>query len=76
MTRLAVDRFLVPLLLVAIVSACGKKAPPPPPSIPVNVAPVRRTDIPVLIRATGTVEPIQTVAVQSQISGLMLQVHF
>jgi multidrug efflux system membrane fusion protein len=76
MTRLAVDRRFVPLLLVAIVGACSKKAPPPPPSIPVNVAPVRRTDIPMLIRATGTVEPVQTVAVQSQISGLLLHVRF
>ena len=75
MTRF-VDRLLAPLLLVAIVSACGKKAPPPPPTIPVNVAPVRRTDIPVLIRATGTVEPIQTVEVQAQISGLLLHVRF
>ena len=76
MTRLVVDRRFAPLLLVVIASACGKKAPPPPPTIPVNVAAVRRTDIPVLIRATGTVEPIQTVEVQAQISGLLLHVRF
>ncbi len=76
MTRFVVDRRLAALLLIAIVSACGKKAPAPPPTIPVNVAPVRRTDIPVLIRATGTVEPIQTVEVQAQISGLLLHVRF
>jgi multidrug efflux system membrane fusion protein len=76
MTRFAVYRLFAPLLLAAIVSACGKKAPPPPPTIPVNVAAVRRTDIPVLIRATGTVEPIQTVEVQAQISGLLLHVRF
>ncbi len=44
-----------PALLLALTVACGKKAAPPPPTIPVNVVDVRRTDIPMLIRATGTV---------------------
>jgi multidrug efflux system membrane fusion protein len=65
-----------PALVLILGAACSKKAPPPPPPIPVNIVDVRRMDIPMLIRATGTVEPIQTVAVQSQISGLLVHVPF
>ena len=56
--------------------SCGKAAPPPAPAVPVGVAPVRRADVPVLIHATGTVEPIRSVAIQAQVSGLLLHVNF
>jgi multidrug efflux system membrane fusion protein len=44
--------------------------------VPVGVASVRRADVPLLIQATGTVEPIRTVAVQAQVSGLLVHVGF
>jgi multidrug efflux system membrane fusion protein len=37
---------------------------------------VRRIDVPLLLQATGTVEPIRTVAIQAQVSGLLLHVGF
>jgi multidrug efflux system membrane fusion protein len=69
--------FLIGVLTSAtLVGACGKKATPPPAPVPVSVAPVRRADVPTLIQATGTVEPIQSAAVQAQISGQLLHVRF
>ena len=56
--------------------SCHQAPPPPPPSVPVGVASVRRTDVPLLIQSTGTVEPIRAVAVQAQVSGLLLHVRF
>ena len=72
----ALHRTSPAFLLALAATACHQKATPPPAAIPVNAVEIRRTDIPMLIRATGTVEPIQTVAVQSQISGLLVHVHF
>ncbi len=66
---------LVPLFGVLTV-ACAKKAPPPVPPVPVSVAPVRQADVPLIVTATGTAEPIQTAAVQSQVSGLLVHVMF
>ncbi len=62
--------------LCALIAACGKTAAPPPPAIPVTLTPVRRADVPLLIRATGTVEPIRTAAVQSQVNAQLLHVRF
>ena len=62
--------------LCALIAACGKTAAPPPPAIPVTLTPVRRADVPLLIRATGTVEPIRTAAVQSQVNAQVLHVRF
>ncbi len=65
--------FIVALLEAA---ACGGRKVPPIPPVPVSVAPVRQTDVPLIVAATGTVEPIQTAAVQSQVSGLLVKVLF
>src|SRR5205823_14697727 len=39
-------------------------------------APVAKKDVPLLIRAIGAVEPIESVQVRSQVAGQLLQVHF
>lgn len=56
--------------------SCHKAPPPPPPAVPVGIATARRTDVPLLLHATGTVEPIQSVSVQAQVSGLLMHVKF
>jgi membrane fusion protein, multidrug efflux system len=61
---------------LVLASACGPSAPPARPAIPVSVAKVERRDTPVLIVATGTVEPIQTSSVQSQVDGIITRVAF
>lgn len=44
--------------------------------VPVVVAPVRREDVPVQLRAIGTVEPFSTVSVKPQVDGQLSEVHF
>jgi len=56
--------------------ACSKPATPPPPSVPVSLTTVRRADVPLDIRATGTVEPIRSAIVQAQVSGQLMHVRF
>ena len=46
------------------------------PPVPVTVGTVATRSVPYELAATGTVEPIQTVAVQAQVSGPIVQVAF
>jgi membrane fusion protein, multidrug efflux system len=46
------------------------------PAVPVRVAPVTRIDAPIVIAASGVVEPMQTVSVQAQATGTVFQVAF
>jgi membrane fusion protein, multidrug efflux system len=64
------------LALLLCLAACGSKKTPPPAPVPVSVAAVRHADVPLLVQATGTVEPIQSAAVQAQVSGQLLHVRF
>ena len=68
-------RALAGLALVSIL-ACGEDAAPPPPPVPVTVATAERRPVPFELAATGTVEPIQTVAVQPQVSGPIVRIAF
>jgi multidrug efflux system membrane fusion protein len=65
-----------PLLCLLLFAACAEKKPPPTPAVPVTVAIAERRAVPFELPATGTVEPIQTVAVQAQVSGLLQRVAF
>jgi membrane fusion protein, multidrug efflux system len=47
-----------------------------PPAVPVTVADAVQRDVPVQVTAVGNVQAYTTVAVKSQISGQILQVHF
>ena len=44
--------------------------------VPVRIIPVQRNNLDVEIKAIGTVVPVHTVNVQSQVSGLLQQVYF
>ena len=75
---------------LAIVAGAGwyisqsSTAPPARPAgrfaagaaVPVGVATATRGDIPVVLRALGTVTPIQTVNVKTQITGQLVDVYF
>lgn len=64
-----------PVLLTA--AACSKDEPKrQAPSVPVRVATVQRMDAPITIAASGVVEPVQTVNVEAQTSGSVLEVAF
>lgn len=64
------------LVLVAALAACGDDPPPPSPPVPVTVGVAERRAVPFELIATGTVEPLQTVAVQPQVSGPITRIAF
>ncbi|HEY0529724.1 MAG TPA: efflux RND transporter periplasmic adaptor subunit [Gemmatimonadaceae bacterium] len=65
----------IALLVVASV-ACGKKDPPRQPKVPVSVTTVKRTTVPFVLTANGVAEPMQTVAVEAQVNGILNRVTF
>jgi len=66
-----------PLIAAASIAACKSGTPKgQTPPAPVRVATAQRIDAPVTIMASGVVEPIQTVAVTTQVSGSLLDVLF
>lgn len=76
MIRFPIVRRSMLLSLCAVAGGCHKAPPPRAPAVPVSVTAVRRADVPRLILATGTAEPIRSAAVQAQISGQLLHVRF
>src|SRR5258705_12212669 len=67
--------FSVNVALFAI-AACSKKDPPRQPTVPVSVTTVKRATIPYVVTANGIAEPMQTVAVEAQVNGILNQVTF
>jgi membrane fusion protein, multidrug efflux system len=57
-------------------AGCAKKETPAAPPVPVTVATAERRNMPFELAATGTVEPLQSVAVQAQVSGILQRVAF
>lgn len=68
-------RFLI--LTMTLLAACqGSKAKPADERIPVTVAIAQQKDMPLQLRAIGTVQPLQTVAVRALVGGQMTRVWF
>ena len=63
-------------LLALSVAACQDDAAPPTPPVPVTVGVAERRPMPFELVATGSVEPLQTVAVQPQVSGPIVRIAF
>jgi membrane fusion protein, multidrug efflux system len=61
---------------VLVLGACRKDPAPPQPPVPVAVGVAERRDVPYELPATGTVEPIQAVAVVPQVSGPIVRIAF
>lgn len=68
-------RLLAGFLLV-VLGGCQEAAAPPPPPVPVTLGTAERRAVPFELAATGTVEPLQTVAVQPQVSGPIVRIAF
>ena len=75
MTRLTARRGLLALALV-VCRPAGRTRRPVQPPVPVTAAVAERRAVPFELAATGTVEPIQTVAVQPQVSGPIVRIAF
>lgn len=79
-TRPKRPRFLG-LAVVCAVAAFGCERAPVnsergPAPVPVSVQPVVRADVPVEVRAIGTVEAVSTVAIVPQVTGRVMSIHF
>jgi multidrug efflux system membrane fusion protein len=59
-----------------VAAACSKADPPHQPSVPVSVTTVKRTSVPYVVIANGVAEPMQTVAVEAQVNGILNRVTF
>jgi len=68
------------LVLVAVIAACKRggqqQAQQQGEGVPVTVAQVERKTVPQQVTAIGTVEPMHTVQVRSQVGGSLDGVHF
>ncbi|HEX4627899.1 MAG TPA: biotin/lipoyl-binding protein, partial [Gemmatimonadales bacterium] len=67
-----------PIAALALVLAlgCSHKAGGGAPRVPVTVARAEQRPVPYEILATGVAEPMQTVSVQSQVTGVLVRVTF
>lgn len=61
---------------VAALAGCGGKKPRHEAPVPVTVTTVSRQAAPDYVVANGTVEPLQTVSVESQVGGVLQRVAF
>src|SRR2546429_8198872 len=55
---------------------CSRKGAGGPARVPVTVAHVEQRAVPFEIPATGTAEPVQTVSVQAQVTGVLTHATF
>ena len=57
-------------------AACSKPAAPTKPPVAITVATAETGEAPYIVAANGVVEPLQSVAIQSQVGGVLTRVHF
>lgn len=67
---------LVLCLLSFALAGCGKKSAPRAPRSSVTVAAAERRDMPVYLLASGTVDPIESASVGSQVGGMVTRLAF
>src|SRR5689334_1605103 len=63
-------------LLGSVLLGCSRKAGSGASRVPVTVARAEQRPVPYEILATGVAEPVQTVSVQSQVTGVLARVTF
>jgi membrane fusion protein, multidrug efflux system len=70
--------FVLALVIIAIRQLNGRAAPEnsPPPAVPVTAAVATRQDVPDIVNAIGTVQSIDSVAVQPRVTGAIEKIEF
>jgi multidrug efflux system membrane fusion protein len=63
-------------IVTLTVLGCGKQDQAAPAAVPVTVAAAQQRTVPFELAAPGVVEPLQTVAVQPQVNGLIEHIAF
>lgn len=77
--RRAIARPLAALTLAALLpfaGACAKKQAARSPRTSVTVATAERRDMPVMLLASGTVDPIESASIGSQVGGMVTRIAF
>jgi multidrug efflux system membrane fusion protein len=69
------------ILLILVVMSCAactakKEKPKTKPAVPVKVAQAQLKEVPLQVKAIGTIEAYTAVAIKSQVSGQIARVHF
>jgi multidrug efflux system membrane fusion protein len=64
------------LVALAVLTGCAKQRRPERPQVPVTTATVQRRSVPYELSAIGAVTPIQSVALRSQVNGILVRVGF
>jgi multidrug efflux system membrane fusion protein len=67
---------VIAAVFLSAVAACSKSDPQRQPSVPVSVTTVKRARVPYIVTANGVAEPMQTVAVEAQVNGILNRVTF
>lgn len=72
---------LLPLVALLALAACKPAGNTPaaaaaPPPVPVQIAVAQQRDVPRIVEAVGAVQALRTVAVKSQVDGMIAQIHF
>ena len=63
-------------VILGFSASCSKSDPPRQPKVPVSVTTVKRATVPYVVTANGIAEPMQTVAVEAQVNGILNRVTF
>ena len=71
-----VIHFCLLLSALCLLACGGEKKARPDEKVPVMVAVAEQKNVPIEIHAIGSVQPMQTVAVRAQVTGLLTQVSF
>ncbi|HEX9309229.1 MAG TPA: efflux RND transporter periplasmic adaptor subunit [Gemmatimonadaceae bacterium] len=66
----------IAVITLSAIAACSKNDAPRQPTVPVSVTTVKRAMIPFVVTANGVAEPMQTVAVEAQVNGILNRVTF
>lgn len=69
-------RSMAGVTLMLGIAACAKPAPPAKAPVAITVSTSESGEAPYIVAANGVVEPLQSVAVQSQVAGVLTRVHF
>jgi multidrug efflux system membrane fusion protein len=69
-------RFVAAVAAATSLLACAKKDPTPTQAVPVTVGKAELRTVPYVLQANGTVEPMQTVAIEPQVGGIITKILF
>ncbi|MCC6695257.1 MAG: efflux RND transporter periplasmic adaptor subunit [Candidatus Hydrogenedentes bacterium] len=80
--QVATRHFLSAMMVLLVAGSCSKSetgkpgAAGPRPATPIHAAPATTETVPIQLPAIGAVEPLSTIEVKSQVSGIIMEVLF